>query len=224
MSSNWRREIFAILRKEVSTELRTKSGVLTSALFSSVAVVSVAFASFGLRLGGQLAAGLLWVTLLFAAVVALPRAFLAEEEQGTGDLLRLVARPHAVFWGKVLYNLLQMLSTSLLLSLLFFLLTDVSVPRPWLYLACMAAGSASLAGAVTLCGALVSQAASRSALAGAIALPLLLPLIALLVTGTGAALGAGSSASGVTAALGLAGYGATVLALGPYLFAAVWKS
>jgi len=40
---------------------------------------------------------LISVALLFAAIVALPRTVLVEEEQGTGDLLRLLAKPEDVF-------------------------------------------------------------------------------------------------------------------------------
>src|SRR5437763_14502801 len=110
MNSSWSREIKAILRKEIASEIRTKSGLATVGLFSLAAVVAVAFAAFNLTIGGSLASGLLWVTLLFTAAVALPRTFVSEEEQGTGDLLRLMARPEAVFWGKALYNLLLMLA------------------------------------------------------------------------------------------------------------------
>ena len=222
--SSWKTEILAILRKEAASEIRTKSGLATVGLFSLAAVVAISFAAFNLKLGGSLASGLLWVTLLFTAAVALPRAFVTEEEQGTGDLLRLMARPEAVFWGKALYNLLLMLVTGLVLSVLFFTLVGLSVQTPWLYAVCLIGSCASLAGTVTLCGALVAQASSRSALAGAIAIPLLLPLVALGVAGMRVALGEGVMKGGEEAALGLVCYGIATLAIGPALFAAVWKS
>ncbi|MEA2554477.1 MAG: heme exporter protein [Fimbriimonadaceae bacterium] len=222
--NSWQREIKAVFRKELASELRTRSGLATVALFSIAAVVAVAFAAFNIRLGGSLASGLLWVTLLFTAAVALPRAFVTEEEQGTGDLLRLIARPEAVFWGKALYNLGLMLVTGLILSLLFFTMIGRGIEHPVLYLICLIGSCASLAGAVTLCGALVAQAAGRGALAGAIAIPLLLPLVALGVAGMRVALGEGALRGGEEAAFGLVCYGVATLAIGPALFAAVWKS
>jgi heme exporter protein B len=222
--NDWSREIKAIFRKEFESEIRTRSGLATVALFSLAAVVAIAFAAFNVRLSGSLASGLLWVTLLFTAAVALPRAFVVEEEQGTGDLLRLIARPEAVFWGKALYNLGLMLVTGAVLSILFFTLVGMGVENLGLYAICLVGSCASLAGAVTLCGALVAQAAGRGALAGAIAIPLLLPLVALGVAGMRVALGEGMLRGGQEAALGLVCYGVATLAIGPALFAAVWKS
>lgn len=213
-----------MLVKELRTELRTKSGLFTAGLFSVAAVVAVAFAAAGQKLHGDLAAGMLWVTLLFASAISLPRAFVVEDEQGTGDLLRLVARPHAVFWGKALFNLLQMLAASLALAVFFSILTGTDVTNLGLYIGSLVAGSAALAGTVTLCGALVAQAANRWTLAGAVSLPLLLPLIALGVTATRVAFGVGALHGGVTGCVGLACYAVGTFAAGPYIFAAVWKN
>lgn len=222
--NDWSREIKAVFRKEFESEVRTRSGLATVALFSLAAVVAIAFAAFNVKLSGSLASGLLWVTLLFTAAVALPRAFVVEEEQGTGDLLRLMARAEAVFWGKAIYNLSLMLVTGAVLSILFFTLVGMKVEHLGLYTVCLIGSCGSLAGAVTLCGALVAQAAGRGALAGAIAIPLLLPLVALGVAGMRVALGEGMLKGGEEAALGLVCYGVATLAIGPALFAAVWKS
>ncbi|HVL38366.1 MAG TPA: heme exporter protein CcmB, partial [Fimbriimonadaceae bacterium] len=212
MSSNWAAEIGAVFRKELLSESRSRSGFLTAMLFSIVAVVAVSFAGYGQVLSGSMGAGLFWVVMLFSSVVSLPRAFLAEEEQGTADMLKLLARPHAIFWGKALFNLVQMILTGLMLSVLFLVLSGLEVRIGLLYAAGLVAGSTALAGAVTLCGALVAQAANRAALVGAIALPLLLPLVALGVGTTRVALGEGLAAGGWQSAVGLVSYAVAVLA------------
>jgi heme exporter protein B len=224
MKTGWIVEILAVLDKELRTELRARAGLMTAMLFSVSTVVAIAFATFGHRLSGSVGAGLLWVSLLFASLVALPRTFLAEEEQGTANLLRLMARPHAVFWGKAVFNLLQMLLTSAFLAVLFVLLAQVEVARPWLLVGGLAASSAALAGVVTLSGALVAQAVNRGALVGAVALPLLVPLVALGVAALRVALGEGLYSGGINALIGLVGYAVASFAIGPYLFAAIWKS
>ncbi len=213
-----------MFNKELSSELRSKSGLMTAGLFGLVTVVAIAMSSFGITLGGTLASGLMWVALLFASAVAMPRIFLIEEEQRTGDLLRMWARPHAVFWGKCLYNVLQMLLTGLFLSALFFVLTSRAIEIGWLYFVSMFGGCIALASVVTLCGALVSQAANRSAMAAAISVPLLLPLVALGVSSMKVSLGDGSLPDGLKAGVGLIGYAALTMAVGPALFASVWKS
>ena len=225
MNSNWLSEIRAIFLKEWRTEMRSLSGVVTSMLFSVVTVYAISFAALNTKLHGTVVAGMLWVALLFSAASSLTRIFLVEEEQGTADLLRLVARPHAVFWGKAIFNILQSLVTSVLLSILYLGFTSATVTIPWLFAVSLTAGCLSLAGAVTLCGAIAAQASNRSMLSAAIAVPLLLPLVALGVSGMRISLGDGSWASGgLASVIGLVGYAMATLATGPYIFAAVWKS
>jgi heme exporter protein B len=212
-----------VFAKDARTELRTRSGISSAALFSIVSVVAIALAGYGMKLSAMLGSGLLWVVLIFSSIISLPRTFVSEEESGTGDLLRLLARPHAVFWGKALFNLAQMIVTALGLSVLFFVLTSLSISLPGLYLVSLLGGCAALAGAVTLCGALVAQASNRSALVGAIGLPLLLPLVALGIGATRVAMGEGTLKSGFESAFGLWCYAAAIFAAGPHLFAAIWK-
>ncbi len=225
MNSNWQTEIKAVFLKEWRTEMRSLSGILTSLLFSVVTVYAIGFAALSTKLHGTVIAGMLWVALLFSASSSLTRSFLVEEEQGTADLLRLVARPHAVFWGKALFNIFQNLVTSVILSVLYLGFTAATVTMPWLFVVSLVAGCLSLTGAVTLCGAIAAQAANRSMLSAAISVPLLLPLVALGVSGMRISLGDGSWASGgMASVVGLIGYATATLATGPYIFAAVWKS
>lgn len=224
-SSNrsWWDEIGAVIRKEAVSETRQKSGLLTAGLFAIVAVVAVAFASVGQTLTSGFASGLIWVTLLFCSVVAIPRIFLLEEEQGTGDLLRLSARPHSVFWGKSLFALFQLIIGGVIISVLFFGLTGVPLHGFGAYVLGMLGGCSALAGATSLCGALVAQASNRAVLSGAISLTLVLPLIALGVVATRTALEPQGARGGFEAILGLWGYAVATWAIGPHLFAAVWR-
>jgi heme exporter protein B len=230
LSSGWKAEILAVYRKELQTELRSKSGLVTAGLFSFVTVVTISLVLFNKNVNApgsglqDISAGLVWVVILFASILNLPRTFLLEEEQGTADLLRLFARPHAVYWGKVLFNILQVLGTATLVSVLFLGFTGTRVSVPWIYVVSLIGGSCSMAGAVTLCGAIVAQAANRAALAGAIAVPLLLPLVQLGVTGMRAAFGSGLVGGGQAAAVGLVAYAAIMLAIGPWIYAAIWKT
>jgi heme exporter protein B len=79
------RPVAAILRKDLVVELRTKESVPAMAIF---AVTTFVIFHFGLdrdRLEGELASGVLWVTLLFAAILGINRLFVAEREQGGFD-------------------------------------------------------------------------------------------------------------------------------------------
>ena len=77
--------VWAITRKDLLVELHTKESVPSMALF---AVTTFVIFHFGLdrdRLEGELAAGVLWVTILFAAILGINRLFVAEREQGGFD-------------------------------------------------------------------------------------------------------------------------------------------
>jgi len=225
LNSSWQTEILAVFRKEWRTEVRSMSGLITAFLFSVVTVYAISFASLNEKLKGTVIAGMLWVALLFSAASSLTRTFVAEEEMGTADLLRLVARPHAVFWGKSLFNIVQCVFTSSLLSIMFLGFTSAKVPIPWLFAVSLVAGCMALAGAVTLCGAIAAQASNRSMLAAAISVPLLLPLVGIGVSCMRISLGDGSlSAGGTSYVVGLIGYAGLTLATGPYLYAVVWKT
>lgn len=79
------RAVAAIMRKDLRIELRTKESVPAMALF---AVTTFVVFHFGLdrdTLEGELAAGVLWVTLLFAAMLGINRLFVAEREQSGFD-------------------------------------------------------------------------------------------------------------------------------------------
>jgi heme exporter protein B len=156
-------------------------------------------------------------------MISLPRTFVSEEEAGTGDQLRLLARPHAVFWGKAIFNMLLMAATSIVLSVMFIVFTNLKMDHLLLFALALAGGCVALAISVTLCGALVSQAANRSALAGVVGIPLLLPFVAMGVGALRVSLGAGSVNSGEVSCLGLYSFSILMAAAAPNLYAAIWK-
>ncbi|HRF58555.1 MAG TPA: heme exporter protein CcmB [Fimbriimonadaceae bacterium] len=217
-------EIWTVFRKEWRGEMRSRHGIFTAGLFSLLAVVAIAFASYGQKPSGTILAGMLCITLLFASVMALPRTFLVEDEQGTFDLLRLISEPQPVFVGKTLYNLTQMLVTGFVLAILLIGFAGLQVTVVWLYILALVAECMALAGAVSLCGALAIGAANRWILAAVLSVPLLLPQVAMGVGAFRAALGEGTIAGGTQNVLGLLGFGVAALALGPVLAASVWKT
>ena len=79
----------AILRKDLLLELRTKESVPAMTLFTVTVYVLFHFGLDRDSLDGELASGVLWVTLLLAAVIGVTRLFAAEREQGGIDGLLL---------------------------------------------------------------------------------------------------------------------------------------
>jgi heme exporter protein B len=223
MNSNWGNEIRAVIRKELCTEMRNKSATFTAVMLSVTTVFTLAFAFYGRQLTGDGAAGMLWAALLFAGVGTLTRAIIAEEEQGTGDLLRMWARPHAVYWGKAIFAFGQMALTGFLVAALFLLLTGVGVATPLMLFVSLLGGAAALSGTVTLVSAMIARGSNRGTLAGVVALPLLLPLIALGVTAGRSAFEGMATSSGWAGTAGVWLYTLLVFATAPYQFAAIWR-
>jgi heme exporter protein B len=83
------RTALAILRKDLLLELRTLETIPAMAM---LAVITFIIFHFGLNqdtMSGQLAAGILTATLLFAAMLGINRLFVAEREQGGFDAFLL---------------------------------------------------------------------------------------------------------------------------------------
>ena len=110
--------VLALLRKELLVELRTLESVPGMSLFAVTTFVVFHFALNQNTVSGQEAAGILWVTLLFAAMLGVNRLFVADADQGgfDGFLLAPVDRTALL------------LAKALSLSSYLFVLELVAVP------------------------------------------------------------------------------------------------
>ena len=80
-----RRAVAALIWKDFRLELRTRESVPAMVLFSLSTFVLFHFALDETEVEGSLAAGILWVTLLFATILGVNRLFVAEREEGGFD-------------------------------------------------------------------------------------------------------------------------------------------
>ncbi len=78
-----------ILAKDLRIELRTFESVPAMVIFATTIYVIFRFGLGRTELEGSLAAGVLLVTILFAALLAINRVFVAEREQGGFEAIRL---------------------------------------------------------------------------------------------------------------------------------------
>ena len=89
----------ALLRKDLRVELRTLRSLPAMALFAVTTFVIFRYGLDREELAGSLAAGVLLVTILFAAVLAINRLFVAEREEGGFDLIRLAPVDRTVLFA-----------------------------------------------------------------------------------------------------------------------------
>jgi heme exporter protein B len=170
----------AILRKELRLELRTLESIPAMALFS---VTTFVVFHFGLHRGsveGDLAAGILVVTILFAGMLGLNRLYVADQEQGGFDGFLLapvdrtwlfVAKATALFIYLVVLEIVAVPAFALLL-----LGPGLGQALPGLVVVLLLVdlGFAVIA---ALVGALAVRTRARDLVGPLIALPLLVPVV-----------------------------------------------
>lgn len=226
MNSNfnsWMLEISAVFQKEWKAESRSLSGITTTALLCFVSVVVVYSITADTSIHPMIGAGIYWIILIFAASVSLPRTFIQEEENRTADFWRLMARPEAVFWGKSLFNIVQMLVATTIMSILFIGMSHIPVVNPLLFVLTSLGGAIAIASTVTITGAIAAPANNRSALAAGISVPILLFLVSLGVSGTATAFGE-SLIGGEKTPIVMVLYAIAVTVMGPVVYSKIWKA
>jgi heme exporter protein B len=170
----------ALLRKELLVELRTLESVPGMSLFAVSTIVVFHFALQRTTVDGDLAAGVLWVTLLFAAMLGLNRLFVADAEQGgfDGFLLAPVDRT-AMLLAKALALLAYLVVLELVAVPAFGLLLlgpPLGQALPGL-LVVLVLADIGLAVIGTLIAALAVRTRARDLLGPLLALPLLVPVV-----------------------------------------------
>jgi heme exporter protein B len=90
-------DVAALARKDLLLELRAKE-TLPSMLLFVVAALAIFHFALPRGAGHEAAIGLLWVSLIFTALLGLTRAFVAEREQGMFDALVLAPCDRSAIW------------------------------------------------------------------------------------------------------------------------------
>jgi heme exporter protein B len=175
-----RRTVGALLRKDVRLELRSFESVPAMLLFSVSVLVLFHFGLDRSALSGDLASGVLWVTLLLASVLGMNRLFVADAEQGgfDGFLLAPVDRT-ALFVAKaiLLFGFLVAVEVVMVPAFALLLLEPGAGQALPDLLAVLVLADAGIAVVGTLVGALGVQTRARDLLVPLMALPLLLPVL-----------------------------------------------
>ena len=180
---------WVVCAKDATEELRRRVAIVSVFFFAATAVTLVSFAMVGaLALPPEdrppLQAALLWIILFFAAATGLPRAFVTEEETGTGLALRKTIPAVVVLAGKSLFNFLLFLAMAAVTLPGFLVLLDWKVGSAGAAAATLLAGGYGLAVVSTFLSALVARAGQRHVLFVLIAFPLLLPLLQAAIAAT----------------------------------------
>lgn len=192
------RTALTVLRKDLRLELRTLETVPAMVLFSLSTFVIFHFALNRATIAGQLAAGVLTGTLLFASMLGINRLFVAEREQGGFDAFLLapvdrtallLAKSAALFLFLVVLEVFAIPAFALLL-----LGPSLGPPLPGL-VAVLVLADLGLAVIGTLVSAIAVQTRARDLIGPVIGLPLLIPALIATARAAGPLLAAHTSGS-----------------------------
>lgn len=170
----------AILRKDLAIELRTLESVPAMVLFAVMALVLFHFGLDRDTLEGDLASGVLWVTILLATVLAVSRLFASEREQGAIDGLLLAPIDRtSIYVAKAVALFLYLLALELVALPAFALLLlgpGLGDALPEL-LAVLLLADVGLAAIGALVAGLAAETRTRELIVPLMLLPLLVPVI-----------------------------------------------
>ena len=216
------RVLWAHLQKDLRLEWRSKDAINGMLFFSLLVVVLFSFAfDPTTAVSRQIAGGILWVALLFAAVTALNQTWTRELRHHVLDAQRMApAAPGALFLAKVLANFLFVAAVEIVLAPIFIVFYNLhALGQGWLLWIVLPLGTLALVINGTFFGALSLRTRNRELLLPLILFPISIPAVLAMVEATTAIL-TGEYDPGLWIRL-LAGYDVIFITLSLLLFATI---
>ncbi|MBZ0200966.1 MAG: heme exporter protein CcmB [Ignavibacteriaceae bacterium] len=215
---------YALFRKDLHSELRTRYAVNSLAMFIIVAISVILFSIGQEKINENLTAGLFWVVIFFSAMSGLARAFVSEEERGTALTLQLIAAPSTVFSGKLIFNIVLVFAMNTIISLLYAALFESFVIKNFpLFFTTFVLGNIGLAVSSTIIAAIIAKAGSKGTLYPVLSFPILLPLILTSVSLTLSSIDGTSFAESIFEIAIVACYDVIMISAAYMLFDFIWK-
>ena len=185
------RDALLVAGKDLRIEARSRVATNQILPFAVLVLLLFAFALDADRgLLSTLAAGLFWVTVLFAGLLAVQRSFALEASEDARDALRLSGLDGAgIFLGKAAAVAAQLLVLEALLAVGVVVFYNVSLHGAGLLLAVSGLATAGIAAAGTVYGAVAAGLRVRDTLLPLLVLPVLAPVLLAAARASEAALG-----------------------------------
>lgn len=179
------RVVLAILRKDVKTEIHTRQMVSSMFVFAVLVLLVFNFTLFiDEERAADLGPGILWVAFIFAGTLGLNRSFAVEAENRclSGLMLAPVGRS-AIYFGKLLSNLLFMLTMEIFVLPLFVVffnlnLWDLLTPADLAsFVLVLLLGTVGYAAVGTILAAVAANTTMREVLLPVLLFPVAVPIV-----------------------------------------------
>lgn len=173
-------QIRAIVWKDLLIELRTRERLTAMGAFAVLAAVLFNFSIDTTTTRPQdVAAGLMWMTIVFGGLLGVGRTFHLESQDGAMQGVLTSPTPKdAVFLGKTLANFALLFAVSLLVLGVFTLFFSLELgPNPVMLVLVLGLGSLGFVALGTLFAAMSAGTSMGETLLPILLFPLLLPLV-----------------------------------------------
>ncbi len=181
---NFARHVLTHLRKDLRLEWRSRDAI-TGMLFFSLLVVVVFSLAFDptAAVSRQIAGGILWIVILFAATTTLNQSWNREQRNQVLDVQRMApSSPAALFLGKALANMIFVTAVELVLAPLFTVFYNLrALGQGWLLLLVLPLGTWALVANGTFFAALGLRTRNREVMLPLVLFPISLPALLAMV-------------------------------------------
>jgi len=181
------RQLTALISKDLALELRTRERIAAMGAFVVLVAVLFNYAIDRTAVSMQeIAAGLIWMTVVFAGMLGLGRTFQMEEEDGAfqGILLAPIPRD-AIYLGKVMTNFILLVVVVALVFIVFGIFFGLRFGgEPLVLTLVMLLGVLGFVAIGTLFSAISHRTTMGETLLPILVFPLLVPVVIFGVTAT----------------------------------------
>ena len=176
---------YHIFRKEILSEFRTRYALNALIMFVVTTLSIILFSLGNENVSKDVLCGLLWIVIFFSAMSGLSRTFVGEEERGTVFTLQLLTGSQQIYFGKLVYNFVLILSLNIIIAVAYqIVVKDFSIQNQSIFWITLLLGSIGLAGASTILAAIIAKANTKGTLFPVLAFPILLPLLLTAINAT----------------------------------------
>ena len=172
------RAVGAVAWKDLAAELRSRELFTAMLVFSLLVILIFNFAlELDIKTRESVTAGVLWVTFAFAGTLGLNRSMSIEKDQGSMDgLLLAPVDRSAIYFGKVISNLVFMLIVEAIVLPVYSFLYNVNLLQPGLLLILLL-GSIGYIVIGTLLAAMAVQSRMRDVMLPILLFPVVIPVL-----------------------------------------------
>jgi heme exporter protein B len=184
--SGFLRAVFSITWKDLAAEFRSRELFSAMLVFALLVILIFNFAiELQPKLRSTITPGVLWVTFAFAGTLGLNRSMAVEKDRGCLDgLLLAPVDRSAIYFGKMLSNLVFMLVVEAIVLPVYSVLYNTNLFLPGLLLVILL-GSIGYVAVGTLLASMAIQTRTRDVLLPILLFPVIIPVLLAAVRASG---------------------------------------